>query len=55
MQQDWIFYKFGINNNQTFISEILTVLTIVPWEKSSYFSIPWYLRLKATLTTKPSK
>ena len=34
-------YSFGINNNQTFISQILTVISSL--EEKFNFSIPWYL------------
>ena len=40
---------FGINNNRTLISEILTVLG--PLKDKLRFPIPWDLKLKVTLTT----
>ena len=40
-------YLFGINNNQTAISQILTVIS--PLEEKFNFSIPWDLNQKAQL------
>ena len=46
-------YLFGINNNQTFISQILTVLS--PLEGKFNFSIPWDLNQKAHSVLKTCK
>ena len=45
-------YLFGINNNQTFISQILTA--IIPLEEKFNFSIPWDLNQKAHSAIKPA-
>ena len=46
-------YLFGINNNQTFISQILTVIS--PLEEKFKVSIPWDLNQKAHSVVKPAK
>ena len=47
------FYLFGINNNQTFISKILIVIS--PLEEKFNFSIPCDLNQKAHSVIKPAK
>ena len=46
-------YLFGVNNNQTFISQILTVIS--PLEEKFNFSIPWDLNQKVHSVIKPAK
>ena len=46
-------YLFEINNNQTFISQILTVISFL--EEKFNFSIPWDLNQKAHSVIEPAK
>ena len=46
-------YLFGINNKQTFMSQILTVLS--PLEEKFNFPVPWDLNQKAHSAIKPAK
>ena len=46
-------YLFRINNNQVFISQILTVISTL--EEKFNFSIPWDLNQKAHSVIKPAK
>ena len=46
-------FLFGVNNNQTFVSQISTVIS--PLEEKFNFSIPWDLNQKAHSVIKPAK
>ena len=46
-------YLFGVNNNQIFISQILTVIS--PLEQKFHFSIHWDLNQKVHSVIKPAK